>query len=273
MKSRPLLFSPVMASATLRAVDPKTQTRRIVNPQPPTWANDPQIAVGPWVHIYGNHPNGKCGHPKCACMQAGPAMWTAASPYGSPGDELWVREEHYRFGHWEPVEGVQTKGGKQKWRFVADSDECRFDAPDTFRKGRHHFDSATPAWHKRLARFMPRQLSRITLEIVSVRIERLQDISEADAWAEGIGDPKKPLCSLANLCIQFPKTNIGSLAADDPKLYRFGDDRSQATDYERVVSTSGRGVYAYLWESINGTGSWANNPFVWVVTFKRKEPA
>lgn len=72
--------------------------------------------------------------------------------------------------------------------------------------------------------------------------------------------------------MQFPDTNIGSLAADDPKLFHFGDDHTQRSDYERVVSTTGRGCFAYLWESINGPGSWAKNDFVWVIQYKRIAP-
>ena len=58
-------------------------------------------------------------------------------PYGKPGDLLYVREAHYMYGHWEPVEGVRTKGGKQKWKFVQDTKEVLFELTPTkqFRKG------------------------------------------------------------------------------------------------------------------------------------------
>jgi hypothetical protein len=82
----------------------------------------------------------------------------------------------------------------------------------------------TPAIH------MPRAASRITLEITGVRVERLQDISEADAMAEGCRKPI-PVCE--------------------------DDDCSYRADYER------------LWESINGPGSWDANPWVWVLEFRR----
>jgi hypothetical protein len=76
---------------------------------------------------------------------------------------------------------------------------------------------------------MFRWASRITLEITGVRVERLQDISEADAIAEG--------CQ----CSGVP------------------------------ASLTNRGAFAKLWESINGTGSWDANPWVWVVEFRRCE--
>ncbi len=88
--------------------------------------------------------------------------------------------------------------------------------------------------------YMPRQASRITLELTSIRVERLQDISEEDAIAEGLfPNPKYP----------------------HAKLYT----------WDGVQGNSNNPCYAYqlLWESINGANSWAENPWVWVVTFVR----
>jgi hypothetical protein len=78
---------------------------------------------------------------------------------------------------------------------------------------------------------MPRVASRITLEITGVRVERLQDISEADAMAEGV-----------ECCSGW----IGH--AGEP-----------------------RRIFCDLWKSINGSESWAVNPWVWVVEFRRCE--
>jgi hypothetical protein len=84
---------------------------------------------------------------------------------------------------------------------------------------------------------MPRVASRITLEIVSIRVERLQDISEEDAKAEGV-------------TLDCPIGNIKVYAAA-PYKYNF----------------------AHLWESINGPGSWNLNPWVWCIEFKKVEAA
>jgi hypothetical protein len=84
---------------------------------------------------------------------------------------------------------------------------------------------------------MPRWASRITLEIVSVRVERLQDISEADCYAEGIESTE--FCEEA--------------------------ERLQPA----TGALPGRYAYRALWESINGPDSWDANPWVWVVEFKR----
>lgn len=262
MKSTPILMKPAMASATM--ADIKTHTRRIAK-LPTGWSIPPAKVEGGFLNRYGNH-----SEERIAC------------PYGGPGSTLWLREEHYRFGHWEPVKGVETKGGRQKWRFVADRADCIFAPPTAeygeptpYRVSRDVNDPSKPQWYKRLARFMPRALSRITLEIVEVRIERLNDISELNAWKEGItasaelASKQFSLQTLAGLCMQFPDTNLGSLAADDMRLFHFGDDRKTPSDYEKVVATTGRGCFAYLWESINGPGSWVKSPFVWVIVFRR----
>jgi hypothetical protein len=79
---------------------------------------------------------------------------------------------------------------------------------------------------------MPRWASRITLEITGIKVERLQDITDADAIAEGVG----------------PFANI------------------QTIDCE---TESPRRTFKGLWESINGTGSWDSNPWLWVISFRR----
>lgn len=229
MKQKPILFSAPMVRAILAGH--KTQTRRIVKQckQFKDWNSDPR---GAYDFLLADNQSG------AHFLVAGDHGFTDLVPctYGKPGTQLWVREEHYRFGHWEPVLGVQTKGGRRKWRFVADSRDVTYDAPAVFRKGRHHKDSDTPAWHKRLARFMPRSFSRITLEVESVRVERLQEISEEDAKAEGV-----------------------TKAA-------YGEPGYTEDDYGPMNYRDG---FELLWESINGTGSWDQNPYCWVLSFKR----
>jgi hypothetical protein len=84
---------------------------------------------------------------------------------------------------------------------------------------------------------MPRWASRITLEVTAIRVERLQDISEADAQAEGADEAPTPM----------------ALMYSTPAVMR----------------TRYREGFAALWESINGPGSWDANPWVWVVEFRR----
>jgi hypothetical protein len=84
---------------------------------------------------------------------------------------------------------------------------------------------------------MPRWASRINLEITGIRCERLNEISEADAIAEGC-------VSTAVVCPDDPHDYLGRFASE---------------------------AFQTLWESINGPGSWDVNPFVWVVEFKKRE--
>lgn len=91
--------------------------------------------------------------------------------------------------------------------------------------------------------FMPRWASRITLEITGVRVERLNEISILDSHAEGVGGT-------------YGETGI---SLGFPGLNHEWDNKTAVEQYQ------------WLWESINGPGSWGLNPWVWVVEFKRVE--
>jgi hypothetical protein len=236
----PVLFQRAMVRAILAGT--KTQTRREVR-----WRGlAPGLNLGFTGLVVDRYEGANCRPEWLLMSRRGDGAWEDRSgltpcPYGQAGDRLWVREEHYRFGHWEPVPDVKTKGGRMKWQFVADTPDFLFEPPEAFRKGRHHRDPATPAWHKRLARFMPRAACRILLEVSAVRVERLQSISEADAIAEGIERD----------------TGEGWMDYLAPELCGFGFP---------IAS------YASLWKSINGEGSWDANPWVWAVDFWRVKP-
>jgi hypothetical protein len=245
MKSRPILFSPAMVSAILAGT--KTQTRRTVNPQFRILHSafcDGSISTN---RIFEK------GDGRIHC------------PYGKPGDQLWIREEHYRFGHWQPIDGILTKGGRQKWQLVPADGYVRFpdetDAPKDFRKGRHHQDPATPAWHKRLARFMPREFSRITLTIDAIRVQRLQEISAADCLAEGVFIPTYEGKAVHRITGPFQPSTYWPV--------KTWNEMKSLPDLEDHLL---RAEYASLWETINGPGSWAQNPWVWVVCFKVLPP-
>ena len=141
-------------------------------------------------------------------------------PYGRPGDQLWVREAIRWAGEADGItastyaaDGALTVADAWPWKRVF-----------------------LPSMH------CPRGLSRIQLEVTGIRVERLQDISEADAIAEGIEQLESPHAGVA--------------------LYR-----DYAAGHDSTVSP----IHSYttLWEKINGTSSWAANPLVWVVEFKR----
>lgn len=221
MKERPILFSGPMVHANLANL--KTQTRREVNPQPPALCsyviNGAQSHALCYATISGHstadarwvHPTGKSKDHRLPC------------PYGQPGDRLWVKETwgtRYDFDGLKPRQlcnPAETKHGAEIY--------CAAD-----------YSGAKPTlvqkWRPSL--FMRRWMSRLLLEITEVRVERLNDISAADAAAEG-----------------HPR-------------------RADIVSSE-VHADAARDWYMDLWECINGPGSWAKNPWVWVITYRRVE--
>jgi hypothetical protein len=231
MKTRPILFSAPMVRAILDGR--KTQTRRIVKPQfsaDVTEINE-RPALDPILKcvVSGHSGEWQDGHSLDEVRRC---------PYGQPGDRLSVKEHAWMFC--EKVPNGTTKTGRAKWRYVPLRAAPILYCADHSEKptvGVVHPDTANSwGWRKKLGRFLPGWASRITLEITKVRVEKLNDISEADAIAEGF-EPED--------------------AYDDG-------------DHFGVVSA--KESYRTLWESLNGPGSWEANPWVWVVTFKKIEP-
>jgi len=151
-------------------------------------------------------------------------------PYGKPGDRLWVREawcpiypqdHHYNGGR--PIEidyAASHSRESYQWRVMDDSGSRRW----------------KPSIH------MPRWASRILLEITGVRVERLQDVSDADALAEGVAQIVRDSLPTAQQCGEYD-----------------------------VIEADAVDLYRDLWEQINGPGAWDANPWVWVVEFRRIE--
>ncbi|MDP9548789.1 hypothetical protein [Burkholderia cenocepacia] len=229
-KERPIQFSGPMVRAVLEGR--KTQTRRAMTPQP--FFDDRGLL---WWH-WSKHAGSACDQPVGAPSDA----WLARSPYGVPGDHLWVRETFVAYGRWETR--FSAKKGRDEWHFVdmtlETGREYRFDsaAPNAKR------GCATPAWWRRPSIFMPRAAARITLEIAGVRVERLQSINEADAIAEGV----EPYAIYGGKIVSW-KGAPDMLAAHE----------------------TARDAYCDLWNAINaerGYG-WDANPWVWVLEFKR----
>ena len=206
IKERPILFSGAMVRAILDGR--KTVTRRVVKPQP---ANDWRFTGG-YGRITSKHPHkDKFGvfirrgeHTDFTEVDIIPC------PYGQPGDHLWVRETCFINGPSKGSEVIYKADPLPNWE--GEETDIRW----------------RPSIH------MPRWASRIQLEITSVRVERLQDISEEQAKAEGA------TCELAE---------IDSVRLGAASTYRAGFQR--------------------LWQSINGPESWDANPWVWVVEFHR----
>lgn len=141
-------------------------------------------------------------------------------PYGERGDYLWVRET---FGF-----QVRSYGGGTGEYIVYKADN-----PNAIKYATACGKKVPVAWKPSI--HMPRSFSRINLEIISIRVDRLQDITEEDAVSEGIERD-----SDGWIDYQMPSTQCCQSAKES---------------------------YCSLWESINGLGSWGINPLVWVIDF------
>jgi hypothetical protein len=175
------------------------------------------------------------------------------------GDILYIREEHYRYGTWNEVPGVKTKGGRQKWEFVPLTDEVRYfdNPPEEFKKGRHHKLAQFPGWYKRLARFMPKANARNFIQVTDLRAEKLGDISVSDAVNEGV----------EYWNIDYERLEGGELVADY-KNYEWKDDPTYP-DYHFPTYADPISSFQSLWRYING--DWNPDQWVWVYSFKRIE--
>jgi hypothetical protein len=222
MKERPILFSGPMVRAILEGR--KTQTRRVIKLpdyfSEPEWAEDgyaglkvewsdnvadaepddvtedtPNLPAGWFVH--SEEPEDGWAGVRC--------------PYGQPGDRLWLRENFLvQPGLWAQGHGPQP---------------VHYEATTPDRRQVEDY-VCKPSIH------MPRWASRITLEVTEVRVQRLRDLSEADAEAEGV-------------------------------------QRSMMPPHEDMEF---RAAFSTLWDSINGQRegcAWKDNPWVWAVSFKR----
>ncbi|EPK7688563.1 hypothetical protein K7Y63_004175 [Serratia marcescens] len=216
MKERPVIFNSEMVRAILDGR--KTQTRRVIaNVSPdnciplhkPTKTKD-----GIYTHVMDAPGHGLC-------------------PFGQVGDRLWVRETFAVLGNEDgcPIDwdGNLIKGDEKHaariykascWQEPGNYGLWSIPDRDTQYEG---------AWRPSI--HMPRWASRMTLEITAVRVERLKDISESDARAEGV----------------MPTPGAA----------------------EQLVG--GKLAFAELWASIYGHENWRANPWVWVIEFKRAE--
>ncbi|EPK5021541.1 hypothetical protein V3396_06605 [Pseudomonas aeruginosa] len=206
-RERPILFNEQMVRAILEGR--KTVTRRVMKPQPDFLGSmvDPNT---PFKTLDAGL------HARITC------------PYGEPGDRLWVREAWAADAQVDAIAPRDLSQGEPIW-YPADF-SVRQTGCSMISKGR-----GRPSIH------MPRWASRVLLEITAVRVERLQDISEEQALAEGVhGEP----CDHARQAC----SDIGC----------WGD--------------TAKGAFGFLWEQLNGAGAWQANPWVWVVEFKRVTP-
>lgn len=225
MRERPILFSAPMVRAILEGR--KTQTRRIVKPQPPSGWN----FHGYQIDSTAGSKNNGCAmwakEPSESCLTTGRHF---ARPRWSVGDVLWVRES-FSF-HEAPSEPYFLPPGTPGEAL-----------------GVHYWADGNPEWgdweKPKPSIHMPRRVARILLEVVSLRLERLQAITMDDARAEGV-ETEEFLDNL-DWCHSVAPRDI-------------------SCEFPTV-----RSEFEGLWRRINGYDSWDENPWVWVVGFRRIE--
>lgn len=224
MADRPILFSAPMVRAILREIEKpctgKTQTRRIIKPV--------KMSGGFTGAMYPHYINGQLAGSTSAptfddltSENGGNPLYAGVTPY-CPGDRLWVRESLERangeaVGY--PADGTWLPNTPWEW-----------------------MRPKLPSIH------MPRRLSRLTLSVTCVKVERLQDISEDDALHEGI-------------CRKIAEVYGNGTRPVNRRIY------SSDPDFNFADFTARR-AFELLWNEINGFESWKANPWVVAVTFR-----
>jgi len=242
---RPILFSAPMVQALLREASMegtgKTQTRRVIKPR-----GRLSLFDGTWTDDY--------------VMDPGNAEWRARSVPFAVDDRLWVKET------WQTGSGFD--GPQIAYRATGDCHDIEtWDGEDEGAGPSFNYERCPGAkWHTwlpdllsgaegiwRPSLFMPRWASRLTLLVAAVRVERLHDISEADAEAEG--------CEFE---LWDQTLAVRDYSKPDGWFQGWSEEAGGTyVEADRIWRASFRS----LWESINGPESWQANPWVVVVGF------
>lgn len=266
MKQRPILFNGEMVRAILDGR--KTITRRVIKPQPQEVVDgigchrrSDRRVDKPWLWTSGRE----------ECYPEG--EWFAC-PYGQPGDLLWVRETFQICSsyHADCRDNAPPFSDGRPTRHISDPDypyweQCYYAASDPCPELLDvDTDDVLCRWRPSI--HMPKWAARIWLEVKAVHVERVQDISDADAKAEGAF-----FTDYGRNCGHGggPWRDVGDCPAPE-------NTHPQRNGWAMVPTTSDaqclgapRWAFANLWERINAARGygWDENPWVWVVEFER----
>jgi len=217
MKERSILMATESVLGILE--DRKTQTRRVLKPQPDLGL-DPfdsysHIEVGQYHPTMIDKDGEEYPGDEIFGAYTDDGEWGWKCPYGQVGDRLWMRET------WAVM--AMSESTIDIWYKASDIKD-HLTLPNSSERAKYYTEvgSWRPSIH------MPRWASRITLEITEIRVERLQEITEEDAKAEG--------------CVKQIKDGL--------------------------IFDSAIHEYSWLWDSLNAKYPWESNPWVWVISFK-----
>lgn len=256
VKERPIIMQPHNVTSILAGT--KTMTRRVVKPQPvvgdkglTTW-HDIALSAAAFADYAASRMVKRC-------------------PYGQVGNRLWVKERHAFLDVTKSaLSGFRDgKGGvgPDVWNlYVEYSDGTQDDHSVEGSRPKQTRERGETGW--RSSMFMPRWASRITLQITGIRVERLQDISEADAVAEGCA-PKVfpgPWWQGYRRDERDGYLDHQTVIGEDPPAWMIEPHPMRPT---RHLDLSAREAYLAQWVQINGHDSLNANPFVWVIEFRR----
>jgi hypothetical protein len=249
MKERPILFSAAMVRAILDGR--KTQTRRVAKFVPREAGLDLNFS-GLEAGFYctdvpssGYVLRSRGGSSGCWNDRTYPLH----CPYGKPGDRLWVRET------WSPTEDID---GRKLITYRAGGTRLVGADGKSIHHGEHRCAALVLHWRPSI--HMPRWASRILLEVTEVRVQRLQEISNEDAAAEGVIS-----CTVPESGCQCNRDAFRCLwdsinAKRGPKHIRRREARGKPTDRWEAKAAAAVSRRSY---------AWAANPWVWAVTFKK----
>lgn len=245
MRELPALFSTPMVQAILenrKRMTRRTQGLEKMNIIPETFYLSGE------QHTVNSKDIAFIFKPCIDIMNIGPII---VKPKYNKGDHIWVKETYYAYGYWDETGYLTKKKGQTQYEFidltVTRNYKYLFET-DTEKPNKILNNNAVVdglyGWFKRSSLFMPKVDARIWLEVTNVRCERLQDITEADAIAEGI------------------LSKVDETGWDT--IYQI-----YLPDAKNWWAKNPIESFSSLWEMINGQDAWLNNPWVFVYEFKR----
>lgn len=239
---RPILMSPMMVGAILQGL--KHMTRRTIKGMldEPDAYSFTRIVIDPEVCDEDDDNDIRPKVLEGTCAEFSKGELVVKCPFGNVGDTLWVKERTW----WE-----KGKDFTNVAFFDGTLVTIKAGKPNKTMKIPNWKPTDKKIWKGKPSMFMPKNVCRLRLKITNIRVERLHDITEKDAIREGI------------------EPHDGGFRSYE--IIHTGKHKGQPNPHAKFPNKRAKDSFMELWESINGKDSWKENPFVWIVEFKRIE--